>query len=194
MKVIRAILYHLAARLFEPPSDDQTDAVRALLVSLLYSAPEDAPWLASLAAIAQQVAAEPAPGDEYRRLFVVGTGAIAAQPYASRWLESEERGRAIGLVQGLMAQYGLGEGQPSGRLADHIVSELDFMAFLAERGDATLDDQRTLLFDHLLRWLPCFLAALREGHPAPLYDLAGGFLGELLEWDAAALAQAPAGW
>lgn len=186
MKVLRAILYHIAAGLFERPSREQTDALRALVASLLYTAPEGAPWLPALAGIAQDLGHEEALQDEYARLFVMGVDGVPAGPYASTWLPADA---PVGMaeVRAMMDEHGLEEGAGRERNPEHIISELEFAALLIERGAAAREVQRRFLCGHLFHWLPRFTAALRGARPVARYVYAAAFLDQLLLWERARL-------
>lgn len=185
VKVLRAILYHIAAGLFEQPSREQADALRALVASLLYSTPEDAPWLTALAGIAQDLGHEESLREEYARLFVAGVDRIPAAPYASHWLAAGvPLSRAE--VAAMMAEHGFDAGIAHGRSPDHLISELEFAAFLAERGGAVREIQERFLRGHLYHWIPRFTGALRAAAPPPRYRYAAEFLERLVAWDEAA--------
>ena len=182
MKVLRAILYHIAAGLFERPSPEQTDALRALVASLLYTAPEDAPWLPALAGIAQDLGHEETLQDEYARLFVMGVKGVPAEPYASSWLPPEAPLGVAG-VRAMMAEHGLAEGGRQERNPEHIIAELEFAALLIERGAVARDLQCRFLEDHLFLWLPRFTAALRCARPVARYVYAAAFVDQLMVWE-----------
>jgi TorA maturation chaperone TorD len=175
---VRARVYLIAALLFEQPRPGPVEVLRALLVSLLYGAPSQAPWLATLATLAQRlVGRDEALVAEHTRLFVLAIPEVPAPPFASHWLEPNRRssGEVAQTVADAMAEHGL---RP-----DHIVSELEFMAFLAKRGAETLATQEWLLEQHLARWTPAFIEALRDGMPAERYRLAADLLEQLVAWD-----------
>ena len=176
----------IAALLFEQPRPGPVEVLRALLVSLLYGAPSEAPWVSTLATLAQRlVGREEALVSEHTRLFVMAIPEVAAPPFASYWLETDRRagGRATRAVAEAMAEHGLRADHHSGLLPDHIVSELEFMAFLAKRGAETLATQEWLLEQHLARWTPAFVEGLRAAVPAERYLLAADLLEQLIDWD-----------
>jgi TorA maturation chaperone TorD len=167
---MRTNLYLLAAGLFDQPDHEHTGRLRGLLLELA----------ARLAVDEEDIAAE------YTRLFVLAVPQVAAQPFGSCWLEPERglMGRTTVEVREMMAAHGL---EPArGLLPDHIVSELEFMAWLsAEEAHAdTRETQRHLLNEHLARWVPRFNAALRAARPSPRFLLAADLLDRLLAEDA----------
>jgi len=108
------------------------------------------------------------------------------QPYGSYWLETEQclMGRSTMEIKEMMAEYGIEVAENTGLLPDHIVSELEFMAYLANLDDEkVVQTQRQLLEQHLLRWMPQFIAALKKVEPASYYQLAADFLDQLINSD-----------
>ena len=182
VKVLRAILYHIGAGLFEQPSPEQTDALRALVASLLDTAPEGAPWLPALAGIAQDLGHEEQLQEEYARLFVVGVDRVPAAPYASSWLPADAP-LSVADARSMMVEHGLEQGAYPERNPEHIISELEFAALLIERGSGSREIQHRFLHEHLFYWIPRFTAALRGARPVARYIYAATFLDQLLLWE-----------
>lgn len=145
----------------------------------------DTPWRRMLESLAHDLDAGQASETEYNRLFVLSFPHAVVQPYGSHWLEQDRRllGASALEVREMMAAHGLAVREESGLMPDHIVSELEFMAYLASQGDTTLAAQEQLLDRHLARWVPKFTAALREARPSSYYQLAADFLDRLIQWD-----------
>lgn len=183
---MRPTLYLIAAGLFQQPDRAMLERLRNMVATLLRETHCESPWRSPLVTLS----AQPFPcGEEltaeYNRLFVLGTPGVAAQPFASCWLEQEGRlmGSTTLAVREMMAAHGLQA--DGGLLPDHIVSELEFMAWLADReGDASASATRSqLLRGHLARWVPQFTAALRKARPSARFAAAADFLDRLIAWD-----------
>jgi TorA maturation chaperone TorD len=191
---MRALLYLTAAGLFEQPGRESTDRLQALLAALLqHPSPDKRHWQPLLRQLADCLHPDEAqPAAEYNRLFVLAFPRVAAQPFGSYWLEPERQlmGRTTVAVRELMAAHGLGV-EGSGLLPDHIVSELEFMAFLVaqESPHSGRDSQRRLLGEHLARWTPRFTEALRAARPSRRYLLAAELLDRLIAEDLAYLGE-----
>lgn len=185
------LLYLVAACLFDRPDPANAQRLRALAEELLSETPPDAPWLAMLIQLLQHADHRQELETEHARLFVLAFPRVAAQPYASHWLEEDHRllGDAAQEMRALMVAHGVEVSPDSGLLPDHIVSELEFVAYLAGRGEPHQDTRRRLVAEHLARWTPRFTAALREARHSPRYRLAAEFLDQLVDWDLAQSAQ-----
>lgn len=184
---MRALLYFLAAELFQQPDHERVVRLRRVVAQVLESGIESQPWRPLLTDIAGHLLLfddEWAPA--YTRLFVLGVPRVAAQPFGSCWLESDQQamGRTTVAVRQLMADHGIAAG--SGLLPDHIASELAFMAWLiANEGaaDTVVATRDRLLHEHLVRWVPRFTLALRAADPPTLYLLAAELVDRLLAED-----------
>lgn len=185
----RARLYLIAAGLFDQPDQNVAERLWNLIEELLAESLFEAPWLRAVVSLTGHRGADRATDVEYTRLFVLAFPRVAAQPYGSYWLEQDHYlfGVSALEVQEMMATHGLMVREESGLMPDHIVSELEFMAYLASQGDTTIAAQERLLGGHLARWVPRFTAALREAQPSPYYRLAADFLDQLIQWDQAQL-------
>lgn len=184
---MRAHLYMLGAALFDEPRQEHQDALRALMWRVIYRSPVDARWVAPLLEIADAHDDVDELRSEYSRLFVLGEPKVAAQPYGSYWLEDEQllMGRTTVEVGALMRRHGVDVDRRSGLLPDHLVSELEFMAYLADHNalESTLATQSVLLHKHLAVWVPRFVRALRASEPPLFYRMAAHFLREVIAWD-----------
>ncbi len=180
---MRSLLYFLAAGLFEQPNAERTRRLQRVVAMLRQVRAEPNPWRPLLTQLADHLFLHDDDlTAEHTRLFVLGIPRVAAQPFGSCWLEPERQvmGRTTVEVREMMAAYGLGAS--GGLLPDHIVSELEFMAWLIanEEIESTAQTQQRLLHDHLARWVPAFTAALRAAEPPNLYRLAAELLDRLI--------------
>ena len=109
---------------------------------------------------------------------------IPAQPFGSFWLERSQQllGETTLKIKALMAQHGIEIAENSGLLPDHIVSELEFMAYLVSQ-EATEQSQHYLFTQHLDIWIPQFITALRAAQPLPRYRLSADFIEQLFDWE-----------
>jgi len=120
--------------------------------------------------------------EEYARLFVVGMEGVPAEPYASSWLPADAP-LSVADARAMMIEQGLEEGAYRERNPEHLISELEFAAFLIERGGAAEEVQQRFLRDHLFQWVPRFAAALRCARPVARYVYAAAFLDQLVRWE-----------
>ncbi|MFA7097707.1 MAG: molecular chaperone TorD family protein [Gammaproteobacteria bacterium] len=179
------LVYLVAACLFDRPDPANAERLQALLDELLRETPADAPWHATLIRLAQHAGHVPELETEHVRLFVLAVPRVAAQPYASYWLEEDHQllGDSAQKMRAVMTAHGVEVSAGSGLLPDHIVSELEFIAYLAGSGEPHQETRRRLVAEHLARWTPLFTAALRQARPSPRYRLASEFLDQLVAWD-----------
>jgi TorA maturation chaperone TorD len=126
------------------------------------------------------------------RLFVNAPGGVPAPPYGSWWLDGTLAGSSTAAVEAIYADEGLRPGSGAGP-ADFLPTELEFVHFLlqhqiaARRTGATdLEHdarrrERRFLDDHVVRWIPPFLAAAREATADPTWIAAFDLLEHLLD-------------
>jgi TorA maturation chaperone TorD len=180
MQDIRVKLYMLAAGLFDQPDDACSDFHFSLIAKLLHAAPQDwacRPVLEALERDIVEDAHSAALNAEHDRLFGEG-GAVP--PYAGHWLGRDaEEGLALMAGHGMAADLAIVPG--------HIISELEFLAYLVADDPVTRPAQRHFLQRHLGRWAPPFAAALRRAARLPRYRLAADFLDTLMVSEAALL-------
>ncbi|MEN8215055.1 MAG: molecular chaperone TorD family protein [Pseudomonadota bacterium] len=180
---MRPQLYLFASGLFNQPTLARLEMQRGLLAQLLSAA--NAPWRETLIALEPQLNYDEDIETEYSRLFILAFPNVTVQPFGSYWLEEDQRlmGKSSLEIKEMMASHGIEIAENSGLLPDHIVSELEFMAYLASHED-TQQTQQQLLEQHLARWIPPFTAALRAAKPAPYYRLAADFIELLIDSEA----------
>ncbi|RKZ92594.1 MAG: hypothetical protein DRR19_03785 [Candidatus Parabeggiatoa sp. nov. 1] len=182
---MRPQLYLFASGLFNQPTPARLEMLRGLLAELREAGPPNAPWGETLIALEPQLDYDEGMQAEYSRLFILAVPCVPAQPFGSYWLEDDQRllGDSTLEIKHMMAEYGIEVAGNTGLLPDHIVSELEFMAYLAGLDETAHQTQQKLLEQHFARWMPQFTAALREVNPAPRYRLAADFLDQLIDWD-----------
>lgn len=184
---MRPQLYILASGLFNQPTHTRLKDLYSLLSELLSTMPADAFWRKTLIALKPHLNYDKNLEVEYNRLFILAFPNATVQPYGSYWLETEQclMGRSTMEIKEMMAEYGIEVAENTGLLPDHIVSELEFMAFLANQDDdKAIQTQQQLLKQHLARWTPQFITALHKAEPVPYYQLAADFLEQLINSDA----------
>jgi TorA maturation chaperone TorD len=170
-----------ASGLFAAPTNDRIEILQNLLIELLSV---ESPWKEILIAFKKQLNYSEANEVEYSRLFILAFPHLAVQPFGSYWLEDDQAllGKSSIEIKNMMAEYGIEIAEDAGLLPDHIVSELEFMAYLASLDD-TKQTQYQLLEEHLALWTPQFTDALRDANPAPYYQLSADFLDKLIQLD-----------
>jgi len=178
---MRPQLYMFASGLFAAPTHDRIEILQNLLIDLLSV---ESPWKETLMAFKDQVNYSEKMEVEYSKLFILAFPNLAVQPFGSYWLEDDQSlmGKSSIDIKNMMAEHGIEIAEDAGLLPDHIVSELEFMAYLATQ-DETKSTQYQLLEEHLALWTPQFTAALRDANPAPYYQLAADFLDKLITSD-----------
>lgn len=127
---------------------------------------------------------------EYNRLFVLAKGHVPVQPYGGYWLDGKSTlyGPSLRTVERIMAAEGLEPARDSGLAPDHVVCELELMAHLASQGGEKAPLEKTLLFNHLARWIPDFCRAVMENTREEFYCAAAKLLEETVARDEARLA------
>ncbi|RKZ40127.1 MAG: hypothetical protein DRQ49_09385 [Gammaproteobacteria bacterium] len=176
-------LYLLASGLFNQPTPARINDLCRLLNDLLQTTPKNAPMLPILKALKPQLNYNKVLKTEYSRLFILAFPNEPVQPFASYWLESDHSlmGNSTLEIKKMMAEHGIEVAENSGLLPDHIVSELEFIAYLASQDDEKArQTQRQLLEQHCARWMPQFIEALNKSNPMPYYQLAADFLKQLM--------------
>lgn len=177
---VRVKLYMLASGLFDQPEPISSDFHFSLVAKLLHDAPADWPYRSTLEALERDLVKETDFARleaEYDHLFTAGSCGAMVPPRGDFWL----RGGAAREARELMANYGIALFGNVPEHADHLVTELEFMACLiAEDGD-TRDLQRYFLRRHLARWLPRFAQAVYVEARLPRYRLAASLLVQLME-------------
>ena len=101
------------------------------------------------------------------------TNGSKCAPYESPWLDKDGlmRQKPTLAVRGCYARHSLKVPDARNRSEDHIVHELNFLAFLMRKtdwGDESLAEAQLFLERHPLQWLPDFAAGLQR-HQAPQF-------------------------
>jgi TorA maturation chaperone TorD len=132
---------------------------------------------------------------EYTYLFVNSRPHVPAPPYESAYSDKGLlMGRAVSQVLCAYRDAGVVMREVSGLLPDHMTSELEFMAYLAQQEAATLRDaparakawkerQRRFLAEHLLCWGPAFLTRVENHACRPFYAQIGDLTAALLHFE-----------
>ncbi len=111
----------------------------------------------------------------------------AAFPYESVYTSPERliMQDARDEVLAVYREHGLGVAEGYVEPEDHLAFELEFMAYLAQKAAAACSDggeeaatpliaeQRAFLVDHVLRWLPAFVADVERYAQTDFYKAAG---------------------
>jgi TorA maturation chaperone TorD len=178
-------LYLLASGLFNQPTHIRLKGLHSLLSELLSAMPADAPWQKTLIALKPHLNNDKELEVEYSRLFILAFPNATVQPYGSYWLETEQclMGRSTMEIKEMMAEHGIEVAENTGLLPDHLVSELEFMAYLANQDDEKAVQTQRQLLEHLTHWIPQFITALKKAEPVPYYQLAADFLEQLINSD-----------
>ncbi|MEK6234337.1 MAG: molecular chaperone TorD family protein, partial [Planctomycetales bacterium] len=119
----------------------------------------------------------------------------ACPPYETEYIDAKlsfQRSQTLADVSGFFSAFGL---KPSSRLPerhDHIVLELEFMAFLLdawkraddeqnqEQSNVCADAASRFMEDHLSRWAPIFAKLLEREQRDDFYHGLGAFLGAFM--------------
>ena len=105
---------------------------------------------------------------EYTRLFINGYPHALAPPYASVYLDqslqggSTERILSFYMAQGLVMR-------DDADLPDHLVHQLEFLAFLVEKGDGIAE--RQFLSGHFRPWFEVFARRVASESRHPFYRI-----------------------
>jgi putative dimethyl sulfoxide reductase chaperone len=133
---------------------------------------------------------------EHERLMV-GPGRTPCPPYESMWGDEVPTqrgimmGTAAGAVLALYRQAGLTIRPHPGELPDHLVVELEALAWSLQEGRAPMIVPAALLNDHLLSWVPRFCARVAAEASHPYYTTLAGLTPGWLVGIAARMRPAP---
>jgi len=164
-----ANLWFALTRAFSPPSSWPQDLPELLRAAFSDLSAEAACAAEACAAAVEECADPLVPARAHAALFV-GPFAVAAPPWASFYLDPEQRlmGPVANAAAEAYAEAGLAMTGAQAEPPDHITHALEFMYYLAFR-EATLGDpvwrERRARFwrGHLGRWLPLLVAAMEKG-------------------------------
>jgi TorA maturation chaperone TorD len=129
----------------------------------------------------------------------------ACPPYETEYIDSKfayQRSNTLADVSGFYHAFGVSTSDTRPERPDHVVLELEFMAFLlglqrrADSGDTKdrqgrmeicRDAQARFLCEHLAWWIPTFAKLLAHQDPGGFYECVGVFLAALIPAERALL-------
>ena len=212
----RALLYAALAHGFDYP-DELAEADSLAAMTQAIHALEDATLHAALQRVREAASApapsapaeSPTPAEEHTFLFARQT---PCPPYEASYTRGAIAYQ-LADIAGFYRAFGLQVAGKSGERADHICSELEFMAALCakealarsrglhEQAEICRDARRAFLVEHLGRWAGQFARRIAEHARLPYYTALADLLVALLNHEAVELnaaleeqpvAQAPA--
>lgn len=164
-----ANVWFALARAFSPPSGWPRDLPELLRAAFRDLGAEAARAAEACAAAVKDCAEPLAMARAHAGLFV-GPFTVAAPPWASFYLDPEQRlmGPVAGAAAEAYAEAGLTMTGAQAEPPDHITHGLEFMYYLAFReattGQAVWRARRERFWrEHLGRWLPLLVAAMEKG-------------------------------
>lgn len=176
----RANLYWLLASLLRQPADEQDQYLNELREPLTIFAPELLEKLNALQTLL--------PKEEFRRqelkvayakLFV-GPFELAAAPYSSIYFGTQRMVMGDSTIVALnhYVAAGLDPSEDNKEPPDHIVTELEFMYYLAfqhlNTGNSEfLNRQKEFCISHLSQWISGFAESIRRSELSPFYQVLG---------------------
>lgn len=105
---------------------------------------------------------------EYTKLFILNPQGIPAYPFASYWLDQKRLyGESSQFMENLLYKLGLTPKEESALAPDHIIVELELLAYLYDKPEF-LSEKKALLA-HLQQWLPVLQKAVCDSATLDLY-------------------------
>lgn len=185
MQGTRVKLYLLASGLFDQPEEACSDFHFSLAAKLLHGAPTQWSFRSVLEALEWDLVEDayigPELSAEHGRLFGADGRRAAVPAHAAQWLRYDQSA-AVGQ---LMSSHGMEFGQ----VPDHLICELEFMAYLVAEDPATRHVQCEFVVNHLAHWIPHFVQGVRSRAALPRYRLAAELLERLIRSEVLLLAQ-----
>ena len=142
--------------------------------------------------------------DEFEQTFGLLVS-NACPPYETEYIDSKlsfQRSNMMADISGFYGAFGLTTSKQNPDRADHVVLELEFMAFLlglerqaedgdpnqrADRADVCRDAQARFLNEHVAWWMPAFAHLLGRESTGGFYEAAGIFVAALIAAERAIL-------
>lgn len=121
---------------------------------------------------------------EYTRLFITGYPKTPCPPYESVYRDKQLLGKSNQEVQTIYREWGM---LVDARLADHLATEFEFLAFLSsasgltEIADKAKEAERDFIDEHLGKWVLKFADDLKSHAGLEGYKLLGEAIGELMD-------------
>ncbi|CAM3741730.1 molecular chaperone [Mesobacillus zeae] len=122
--------------------------------------------------------------NEFKRLFI-GPESLPAPPWESFYTTKEQIlfGETMYRVREKYSLAGLEYARKNSEPEDHIAVELEFMAWLIEKGPETFPEQLTFFEEHLYRWVPLFTEKLCASTASLLYKGAALMLKDFIRFE-----------
>lgn len=185
-------MYLFFARAFDYPRPEFWDAVERKRPEEVFGDTRDLPLSSSGQALIVSPCSQEEREIEYVNTFVVGKNGTPPSPLYEGLYRTDE-GRE-GLLMDLLRFYHYFELKLSERdrdFPDHLVAELEFMAYLADKEAAAIEEgkdslpyrraQRDFLDRHLLAWIPALQERIETRLPSSSYRLLIGLLAAFID-------------
>lgn len=187
-EIVRANLYHLLCRAFSSPlgmEAQQPEQLRRIIVELPSALRDAAVDFARIwdSALENREALSLA----YARLFL-GPFEILAPPYASFYLESDQRlmGQVSQQAARAYVEAGLEPGEGPREAPDHIALEWEFLYYLTHQYVMTgethwLEKRKDFCSNHFDCWAPLLMEAVGRAAEHPFYSALAEFVALLFK-------------
>jgi TorA maturation chaperone TorD len=194
-------MYKIFSAAFLPPTPERlgdliagADVLEAMGLPYLAFYTEWLPWRQALNSVHDVIDIEV----EYVRMFATGVAGAASPPTESFYTADPIRGEVGEVLANLTATYNNCRLEPTGAVSDtldHIAIELEVMSALCAReaearGDEderrtiiTLGNEQSFLEDHLMVWLPQFVARIVAAGSVPFYATLGPAVASFVHHD-----------
>lgn len=182
-EVIFANLSYVLSRGFASPLELDEQPIELLTAMQPYLEPVLGEHAVQLADAWRQALTDPQPLSlAYARLFL-GPFEILAPPYASHYLEADQRimGAVSQQVARAYVEAGLKPGQGPREAPDHVSLEWEFVHYLTHQflatGESIWLEKRQAFFDqHMRRWMPALASGITAANLHPFYNALAALL------------------